>query len=187
MDWVMKLPLSDGYNSILTITNHNCSKTVVLLPCKEAMMSEDLARLYTERVFPHYGLPDKIISDQDPKITSDCSCNLCAALGIKQNISSAYHPQTNGQLERTNQSMEAVLRTLCNVQGNDWVWWLPVIAYTLNSRPNATTKQTPYEVLLGLLPKAHQILHQSHFSSTMECLEAVKLIRKQVEENILCA
>jgi hypothetical protein len=63
IDWVTKLPLSNGYDLILTITNHDCSKAVVLLPCKETMTSEELARLYAERVFPHYGLPDKVISD----------------------------------------------------------------------------------------------------------------------------
>jgi hypothetical protein len=51
--------------------------------------------------------------------------------------------------------MEVVLCTLCNAQGNDWAKWLPVTAYALNSRPNATTKQIPYEILMGYLPKAH--------------------------------
>jgi hypothetical protein len=114
VDWVTKLPLSEGYDSILTITNHNCSKAVVLLPCKETMTSKELAELYVERVFPHYRLPDKVISDCDPRINSDLFQDLCATIGIKQNISSAYHPQTDGQSERTNQSMEAVLQTLCN-------------------------------------------------------------------------
>jgi hypothetical protein len=107
-------------------------------------------------------------------------------IGIKQNISTAYHQQTDGQSKRTNQLMEAVLRTLCNAQGNDWAQWLAIIAYALNSWPNTTTKQILYEVLLGVLPKAHQILHRSHFNSIVECLEAMKLISKQVEENILC-
>jgi hypothetical protein len=66
MDWITKLPPSNGYDSILTITNHDCSKVVILLPCNETMTTLDLAKLYGERVFPHYGLPDKIISDRDP-------------------------------------------------------------------------------------------------------------------------
>jgi hypothetical protein len=69
IDWITKLPHLNDYNSILMITDHNSLKAVVLLPCKEAITSEDLAKLYVERVFPHYGLPDKVISDHDPKVT----------------------------------------------------------------------------------------------------------------------
>ena len=66
IDWVTKLPESRSYDSVLTITDHDCSKAVVLLPCRESMTSLELAQLYAERVFPHYGLPDKVISDRDP-------------------------------------------------------------------------------------------------------------------------
>jgi hypothetical protein len=63
MDWITKLPPSRGFDSILTITDHDCSKAVILLPCRETMMTLELAQLYGERVFPHYRLPNKIISD----------------------------------------------------------------------------------------------------------------------------
>ena len=56
MDWITKLPPSLGYDSILTITNHDCSKAVLFLPCKEAMGTEELAQIYFNQVFPHYGI-----------------------------------------------------------------------------------------------------------------------------------
>jgi hypothetical protein len=77
MDWITKLPISLSYNSILTITNHNCSKAVLLLPCKEAIGTENLAQIYLLKVFPHYGIPDKIISDRDPRLTSKLAREKC--------------------------------------------------------------------------------------------------------------
>jgi Integrase zinc binding domain len=82
MDWITKLPLSEGFDSILTITDHDCLKAVIILPCKEAMTTLDLAKLYAERVFPHYSLLDKIISDRDPQLTSDLARDICCTLGI---------------------------------------------------------------------------------------------------------
>jgi transposase InsO family protein len=99
MDWITKLPLSSGYDSILTITDHDCSKAVLFFPCNETMGTEELARLYFTRVFPLFGIPQKVISDQDPRITSQLAKEVCKEAGITQNISTAYHPQTDGQSE----------------------------------------------------------------------------------------
>ncbi len=62
----MKLPLSEGYDLILTITDHNCSKGSIFIPCKEMIDAIGVAELYTTHVFPHYRLPQKVISNQDP-------------------------------------------------------------------------------------------------------------------------
>ena len=102
MDFIVKLPLSDSYNTILTITD-TFSKASIFIPCNETINAEQTAKLYATYVLPHYGLPHCIISDCDPCFTSMFSRELCRALGITQNISTAYHPQTDGQSERTNQ------------------------------------------------------------------------------------
>jgi len=109
MNWITKLPILFGYDSILTITNHNCSKAVLLLPCKEAMGTEDLAQIYFLKVFPHYGIPNKIISNRDPQLTSKLAKEICQITKIDQNISTAYYPQTDEQSKRTNQTLETYL------------------------------------------------------------------------------
>jgi hypothetical protein len=109
VDFIVKLPISDGYNSILTITDHDCSKAAIFLPCNESIDASGVAGLYAKRVFPHYGIPCKIISNRDPRFATNFTMELCKTLGIKQNISSAYHPQTDGQSEHTNQSLEQYL------------------------------------------------------------------------------
>jgi hypothetical protein len=134
VDWITKLPESQGYNSIMTITNHNCSKAMVFIPCKETDGTERMVELYTQHVVPHYGIPTKIISDRNPRLTAELFKELCNTFGIRRNMSTAYHPQTDGQSERTNQTLETFLRIFCNHQQNDWAKLLPVAQYALNAR-----------------------------------------------------
>jgi len=70
LDFITKLPMSQGYNSILTVTDHNCSKAALFIPCKEAMTAEETAGLIIQHVFLQFGLPLKFISDRDPKFAS---------------------------------------------------------------------------------------------------------------------
>jgi hypothetical protein len=109
MDFIVKLPTSNGYNAILTITDHDCIKGVILIPCRETMNAEELVKEYKNRVFPFIGIPSKIISDRDTRFTSNFAKEVCSQLEIERNISSAYHPQTDGQSERTNQNVEDIL------------------------------------------------------------------------------
>ena len=102
LDFITKLPPSGGYNTILTITDMDCSKASIFLPCHETIDSEGVATLYATHVIPHYGVPRKIISDRDVRFTSKFTTDLCRLLDIHQNISTAYHPQTDGASERTN-------------------------------------------------------------------------------------
>jgi len=129
LNFITKLPESLGNDTILTITDHNCSKASIFIPCKEAIDSEGVAKLYLQHVIPHYGLPKKIISDRDTRFTSNFTKELCRILGIKQNISTAYHLQTDGQSERTNQSLEQYLCIVCGKDQHAWAEWLPLVQY----------------------------------------------------------
>ena len=66
MDFIMKLPESAGYDSILTITNHDCTKMLIAIPCREAINAKGIAELFLRQIFPRFGLPAKFISNQDP-------------------------------------------------------------------------------------------------------------------------
>jgi len=156
MDFIMKLPLSGDHDMILTITDTDCSKASIFLPCKETIDSEGVAQLYLMHVLLHYGLPKKIISDRDPHFTSRFGKELCQLLDICQNISMAYHPQTDGASERTNQTLKQYLRLFCGTQQNNWHTWLPLAQYTKNSWPSATTKKAPFDLIMGYTPQVHQ-------------------------------
>jgi hypothetical protein len=168
MDFVVKLPTSQGYNSILTIMDHDCTKAVILLPCREDMNSFEVAKLYLKNVFPFVGLPEKVISDRDTKFTSKVFNEICSLLKVKQSMASAYHLQTDGQSEKTNQHVETALHIFGNFQQSDWSDLLPIIQYQLNSRISHVTKQIPYETWMGFLPRAHQPKRESTVPAVAE-------------------
>jgi hypothetical protein len=126
MDLIIDLPLSNGFNSILTIMDHNCTKAALFLPCTKTIDAPGIAGLYTKYVFPHYGALRKVISDRDPQFTVHFARELCRILGMTQNLGTAYHPQTDGQSECTNQWLEQYLRIYGNYEQNDWADWLPM-------------------------------------------------------------
>ena len=114
MDFITKLPQSRGYDLILTITDHDYSKAIILIPCKESIKAEGVAALILKHVFARYGAPKKFISDCDTRFTSKVAREYCNEFNIQQNMSTAYHPRTNGQAERTNQETKIYLCMYCN-------------------------------------------------------------------------
>ena len=153
MDLITNLPTSRGNDAILTIVDHGCTRAAIFLPCKTTISGEGVATLYHEHVYRWFGLPNKIISDRDPRFTSHFARALCQRLGIEQNISTAFHPQTDGVSERKNQWVELFLRHLTSDQQDDWSDWLTVATAVHNHFENATTQVTPIEALLGYLPR----------------------------------
>jgi len=182
MDFITKLPQSGGYNTILTVTDTDCSKASIFIPCNEAIDSEGVALLYLNHITPHYGIPRKIISDRDVRFTSKFAVELCRLLHIKQNMSTAYHPQTDGSSERTNQTLEQYLRVFCGTQQNNWHAWLPLAQYTKNSWPSATTKKTPFDLLIGYTPQIHQPTRSSNLPTFKQRLSAIKEARNAAQE-----
>ena len=182
MDFIVKLPSSDGYDSILTITNHNCTKASIFIPCNKSTDAPGLARLYATNVFPHYGIPRKIISDRGPQLISKFIKELCILLEIKQNISTAYHPQMDGQSEHTNQSLEQYLRLYCGTWQDTWAKWLPMAQYVKNSWAHSITKKTPFDLLIGYTPKAHQPDKTTLQRDIVSCIERVKQAREEARQ-----
>ncbi len=133
LDFITKLPESQGSDSILTITDHDCTKAAVFIPCREEISAEETAALYLKHVFLRYGLPTKIISDRDPRFASKFTRELFKTLGITQNISTAYHPRTDGQSERSNQWLEQYLRSYVNERQDNWAHYLPLAEFTHNN------------------------------------------------------
>jgi hypothetical protein len=102
MDLITGLPPSWGYNAILTIVDHGCSRGVIFLHCSTTITGPQIAQLYYKHVYPWFGLPTKVISDRDPRFTSHFGRALAKELGIMWNTSIAYHPQTDGLTEHKN-------------------------------------------------------------------------------------
>src|SRR5713101_6747064 len=148
----MELPNSEGYDVILVVVDHNVTKATVIVPCKTTITADQTAALYLNHVCKHFGLPCKIISDCGTQFTAHFTRALCHLLDINQNLSTTYHPQTDGQTERLNQELEQFLRVFCNMRQSDWVSLLPFAEFAHNSHTHSTIECTPFEALMGFTP-----------------------------------
>ena len=101
-----------------------------------------------------FGLPRRIISDHGSTFVSNFTCALNALLGISKNFSTAHHPQTDGQMECTNQEIEQYLRIFCNMCQSDWAEWLSCVEFALNNKVNASTGYSPF-----FLNYSHDLRH----------------------------
>ncbi|MBW0582140.1 hypothetical protein O181_121855 [Austropuccinia psidii MF-1] len=108
MDFITQLPLSNSFDSILVIVDR-FSKMAVFIPTMSSITSLDLAHLFIKNIFSKHGLPSSIVSDRGPLFVSSFWTNLCQKLKISRDLSTAYHPETNGQTERVNQILEQYL------------------------------------------------------------------------------
>src|SRR5712672_860224 len=155
LDLITGLPPNGPHDSILTIVDHGCSRAAVFLPCATTVTGPGVAQLYFDNVYRWFGLPSKVISDRDPCFTSHFGRALAHKIGVKQNLSTAFHPQTDGLSERKNQWVEQYLRLVANAQQGDWSRWLTVASAVHNDHVNSTLGVTPIEVLLGYRPTLH--------------------------------
>ena len=149
MDLITGLPTHKGKDAILTIIDQGCSRAVVFLPCTTNITGEGIAQLYMDHVYRWYGLPTKIISDRDPRFTSHFRRSLAQRLGIEQNLSTAFHPQTDDLSEWKNQWIEQYLPLVTSMSPEAWTDWISIATAVHNNRRNATTKLSPNQILLG--------------------------------------
>ena len=152
MDLITRLPNRQGFNAILTIVDHGCSRAAIFLPCTTNISGLGIAQLYLDYVYRWFGLPTKIISDRDPCFTSHFGRAVTKKLGIEQNLSTAFHPQTDGLSERKNQWIEQYLCTIVASHPEDWSYWIAVASAVHNNRINSTIGLSPNEILLGYSP-----------------------------------
>ena len=109
MDFITDLPLSNGFDSILVVVDR-FTKMAHFIACNKAISAKETANHILQQVVKLYGLPKDIISDRGPQFASKFWAKLFELLGTKINLSTAFHPQTDGQTERTNQTLEQYLR-----------------------------------------------------------------------------
>jgi hypothetical protein len=134
MDLITDLLLVEGYNSILVMVDRGLLKGVILCPCAKTITWEGTATLYMTIFFKIFGLPDKIISDRDPRFAAHAFQELLKLLNIKFNLTTAYHPQSDRATERVNQEIEACLSIYCTSHPENWLHSLSTLEYMHNNR-----------------------------------------------------
>jgi transposase InsO family protein len=152
MDFVTGLPRTrNGHDAIWVVTDR-LTKMVVLVPTTTKVTAPLTAELFQQHVFARFGLPTVIVSDRDRKFISAFWRALFKGLGSKLAYSSAYHPQTDGQTERVNRTMEQVLRAHCMQAGGQWDKHLPLVEFVLNSAVHVSTRLSPFKLMYGYEP-----------------------------------
>ncbi|GJX48795.1 putative reverse transcriptase domain-containing protein [Tanacetum coccineum] len=147
MDFVTKLPKSSqGYDTIWVIVDR-LTKSAIFVPMRETDPMDKLARMYLKEVVTRHGIPLSIICDRDPRFTSNFWRSLQNALGTSLDMSTAYHPQTDRQSERTIQTLEDMLRACAIDFGKGWVNHLPLVEFSYNNSYHASIKAAPFEAL----------------------------------------
>jgi transposase InsO family protein/predicted aspartyl protease len=148
MDFIGPLPkTAQGHEYLLVITDR-LGKGLILEPCQN-MEVETVLTIFLKSFYRYHGIPTAITSDRGPQFISDLWTSICQKLKIKQRLSTAYHPQTDGSTERANAEVERVLRLWVNWNQDDWDIWLPFTELALNGHTSSTTGVSPFFLTHG--------------------------------------
>ncbi|CAI7897606.1 unnamed protein product [Closterium sp. NIES-53] len=156
LDFIIGLPPTNaGHDAILVVID-KFSKMGHFIPTHTTACMEETAQLFLKHIISQHRIPTTLISDRDPKFTSKFWKELMSLMGTRLEMSSAYHPQTDGQTERLNQIVEQLLRTACKDDINKWDLHLPVLEFAYNNAKHAATGETPFFLCYGRHPLTPQ-------------------------------
>jgi transposase InsO family protein len=147
VDFIVELPESHGYDTIMCIVD-SLTKRTHFIPTHTIINTEGTALLFLKEVWKHHGTPQVVVSDRGPQFVTAFTCELYKLLGIKLAMSTAYHPQT----ERVNQELEGYLRIFTSRRQDDWDELLPLGEFSHNNHVHLSTQQTPFMVDTGRHP-----------------------------------
>jgi len=143
-DFITKLPLAQGYDSILVVVDQ-LTKMIHFIPTTKKTSAEGLAKLFRDNIWKLHGLPESIISDRGPQFMAGLMRELNRMLGIESKLSTAFHPQTDGQTERVNQELEQYLRMFIDYRQEQWPDWLGMAEFAYNNKTYSSTKMSPFK------------------------------------------
>jgi hypothetical protein len=177
MDFIDRLPKSHGKSTILVLVDR-LTKYGHFIPISHPYTAPQVARVYFDNIFKLHGMPESIVCDRDPTFTSRFWTELFSLHGTKFNFSSAYHPQTDGQTEVLNRTVEMYLRCLTSSQPKEWVTWLPWVEYCYNTSTHSAHNLTPFELVYGRSPPT--LLSYVNGTTLVEAVEKILVKRDQL-------
>ena len=152
LDLITDLPRTKrGHNACVTFVDR-FSKMVHVWPCTKQVDSEEMVNIFLQAVFRLHGVPREIVSDRDPRFTAEFWSQIMKRLGAKLMMSTSNHPQTDGQSERANRTIEEILRCYVAPNHEDWDEHLATLEFAYNDSVNASTGYTPFYVQYGRHP-----------------------------------
>jgi hypothetical protein len=188
LDLITDLPITkNGCDAVLTIVDR-LTKLVSFAPLRKDATAKDVASVFRRVWYRHYGLPRAIISDRDRRFLSNFWQALFKALGTELRFSTAFHPQTDGQSERANRTLEEYLRHFVGPHQNDWDEYLDLAEFAVNDSVNPSTGYTPFYLAFGQNPSSPldvavgDVLVPAAQSSVSDMTETLQHARAKLEE-----
>jgi hypothetical protein len=126
LDFIVKLPISQGFDSILTVTDQGCTKAAIFIHVMRILQQKKRRHSISNTCLPTSAYQQKVISDRDPRFMSKFMQEACKVTGIKHAPSTAYHPRTDRQSERSNQWLETAIRFITDQKQKNWAPYLPI-------------------------------------------------------------
>ena len=152
LDFITDLPRTvNGHDSILVLVDF-LSKMAHFIPTRKSATAQETVELLADRLIRYHGLPDALISDRDPRFQSEVWQQLCNRFNIKRALSSSHHPQSDGQSERLNRTLEQMLRTYIQSDEREWETLLPALELAYNTTSHSSTNLSPFEIMIGQNP-----------------------------------
>ena len=148
MDFITGLPKAARKDTIMVVVDR-LTKYAHFCSIQSTFKSSQIAEVFLKEIQRLHGLPRIIVSDRDPKFTSKFWTELFKTLGTKLAMSTAYHPQTDGQTEIVNKCLEGYLRSYVSDKQGQWVQWLHLAEWWYNTTYHTTTNMTPFQALYG--------------------------------------
>lgn len=187
MDFITDLPNSSGSDSILVVVDR-LTKMGHFIPCNKTITAKVTADLYIKNIVRLHGIPRNIVSDRGTQFTSRFWTAFHQVLGTTLSLSTAFHPETDGQTERLNQVLEQYLRCYTNYAQDDWSQLLPFAEFAYNNSVHSATKQSPFYANYGFHPAID--IHLSNPTDTPAAedkAEQIQEIITQLKENMKSA
>ena len=139
------------YDTILVVVDRY-TKGVRYIPTTEKITAPKLKELLIEEIFLQYGAPDSAVTDRGSVFTNNFWSQVCYSMKVKRRLSTLFHPQTDGQMERQNQTLEHYLRIYCCEQQDDWTELLPVAEFAYMQSQHKTLDCSPFYATYGYHP-----------------------------------
>ncbi len=187
MDFIESLPRSEGKDIILVVVD-KFTKYAHFLSLAHPYTASDVAKLFFDSIYKLHGLPEGIISDRDKIFTSQFWQDLFRFMGVKLQLSTAYHPQSDGQTERVNRCLETYLRCMCFERPRHWHKWLTLAEWWYNSTHHSSLGMSPFHALYGYPPptnlvlNVNQELHASVEDWRVERERMMQVLRERLQE-----
>ena len=181
VDFITKLPVVAGKNAVLVVCDR-LSKMTHFVATTEGTSVEGLARLFWDNVWKLHGLPESVVSDRGPQFAAELTKELNWMLGVETKLSTAFHPQTDGQTERMNQELEQYLRLFVEHRQKDWPEWLALAEFAVNNKTHTATKVLPFIANYGReLRMGGDIRRKEKVESATEFVQKMKKVHEEAE------